>query len=104
VVLIWAETGVLRAAIVQHLDLYADVSGVAFQWRPDADAVIGVLGQTDIEAKNEVRILFLRIQVSTVFLRRINDTIVDLVALARLVLGGSTPPIDPSRQVLAVEK
>src|SRR5262245_9379062 len=104
VVLIRLQAGVLGTAVVQHLDLDAGVGGVAFERRADADAVVGVLGQPDVEAKNEIRVLLVGVQISTVVLRGIDDAVLDLISLARLVLAGSTPPIDPASEILAVEQ
>ena len=84
VVLRGLELRVLRAAVVEHLDLHPDVRGVAHERRADPDAVVRVLGQLDVEAQNEVRVFLLGVQVSAVFLRGEEDAVRDLVALARL--------------------
>ena len=50
---------VLLVLIVQDLDFHAHVGGVAFERRADSDSVIGALGQLEVEAKDEIRILLL---------------------------------------------
>jgi hypothetical protein len=49
VVLRRPEVLVLRAAVVQHLDLDTRVRGVSLEWSADADAVVGVRRQPEVE-------------------------------------------------------
>ena len=105
VVLRRLELRVLRAAVVEDLNLHADVGGVALERRADADAVVGVLGQLEVELEDEVPVLLLGEEVAAVFLGGEQHTVFDLVALAGLVLGAvGALAVDPAGQILAVEE
>ena len=96
---------VLRPAVVEHLDLDPDIGCVPFERRADADAVVRVFGQLDVEAEDEISILFLGVQVSAVLLRGEEDAVLDLITFARSILGtAGTPAIDPAGQILAIEQ
>ena len=52
------------AAVVQHLALHAHVGGVALERGADADAVVAVGEQLELEAEHEIAVLFLREQIA----------------------------------------
>ena len=81
------QLGVLRAAVVQHLNLHADIRRITLERSADADAVVGVLGQLELEPQDEVGVFLLGEEVAAVFLRREEDAVLDLITLAGLVLG-----------------
>ena len=99
------QAGVLRSTIIEDLNLDAGIRRITHQRRADADAVVGVLGQLDVEPQHEVRVLFLGIKVAAVLLGREDHAVLDLVALSGLVLlAVGALAVNPAGQVLAVEQ
>jgi len=96
VILRGPQVPILGTAVVEHLDLDPGVGRVPLEGGANADSVVGVLGELDLELQDEVFVLLLGVEVATVFRRREEHAVLDLVALARTVLGppprgGRTP-------------
>ena len=79
------QVRVFRPAVVEHLNLHPDVRGVSLERRANADAVVRVLRQPELEAEDEVRVFPVREQVAAVLLRREEDAVLHLIAVAGLV-------------------
>ena len=50
--------------VVEDLQFHADVGSVPFERRADAEAIVRPLLQLELEAENEIAILFLREQIA----------------------------------------
>ena len=74
-----------RAAVVEHLNFHPGIRGVALRGRADADAVVGVGSQLELEAKNKVAVLFFGVKIAAVVNGAVDGAILDGVALAELV-------------------
>ena len=61
VILVFLELAVNRGFVVEHLNLHADISGIAFERGPDSDPVVRAFGQHEVEAEDEVFVLVDRI-------------------------------------------
>ena len=99
------QVAILRAAVIENLDLNSKVCGITLQRRADTDPVVGVLGQLEFEAEDKVRVFLRGEEVSAVLFSGEEDPALDLVTLARSVLGTvGALAVHPPGQVLAVEE
>ena len=76
-----------RPAVIEDPDLHAHIRGIPFQWRTDADPVVGVLGQPEFEAEAEIRVLLRGKEISAVLFGGEEDAAFNLISLAGSVLG-----------------
>ena len=89
------ELRVLRRGVVEHLQFaHAGVGGVAFARVADREAVVAAGRQLELEARDEVRVLLLRVDGAALFRLAANRAVYDLVVVERA---------RPAGEVLAVE-
>ncbi len=94
----FAPFSTISRAILQNLNLHADIGGIAVEWCADAHAVVRAILQLELKAQDEIIKFLFREQISTAAQGAIDDSVGD--AVTRAVLAGEFP----ARQRFPIEQ